>query len=234
MGTNINTRLTELPVPLTMNSQPLDLVSTYKYLGLTLNSQLTFREHTTQIINFASQRINSLLFFKKYVTHNTLLQIYKTTILPIFEYANMIHPLIPKQLNYKKQRLQNRALRIIYAHEPYLTREELHSISHLSSLEQRVDIQILCNMYKKSLDPEAYPQLDNTGMTRANNKIRFQLLKPTVERFKYFPHYNGAKLWDQLNKTVKKSVTYLSFKNLESQTLIHIPFSTMMLVTQPL
>lgn len=102
LGTNRHTKLDNLPIPLSLNSQPLDIVPTYKYLGLTLNSQLTFREHTTQIINFASYRINSLIFFKKYVNHNTLLQIYKTTILPIFEYANIIHPLVPKHLNLKK------------------------------------------------------------------------------------------------------------------------------------
>lgn len=69
LGANKNTRLLNLPTTLTMNSQSLDLVPTYKYLGLTLNSQLTFREHTTHIINFASYRINSLLFLKKYVNH---------------------------------------------------------------------------------------------------------------------------------------------------------------------
>lgn len=68
-------------------------------------------------------------------------------------------------------------------------------------------------MYKRSLDPDEYTQIDNSGITRANEKIRFYLPKPSIERFKYFPHYYGAKLWDQLHVNVQKSVTYLSFKN---------------------
>lgn len=68
-------------------------------------------------------------------------------------------------------------------------------------------------MYKKSLLPSIYPQLDNSGITRANNKIRFYLPKPNIERFKFFPHYYGVTLWDRLSESTQKSLTYLSFKN---------------------
>lgn len=98
LGTIQHTKLEQLPTALSNNSEPLDLVSSYKYLGLTMNNQLTFKEHTQHIINFAAVRINSFIHFRKFVNHTTLLKIYKTTILPIFEYANIIHPLIPTNL----------------------------------------------------------------------------------------------------------------------------------------
>lgn len=63
LGTNKRTKLQELPRNLRMNYNTLELVLTYKYLGLTMNNQLTFKEHTERTINFVSYRINSLNHF---------------------------------------------------------------------------------------------------------------------------------------------------------------------------
>lgn len=125
-----------------------------------------------------------------------LLQIYKTSILPLLEHANFTSSLILKNLAAKKQRLQNRTLRIIFAHEPSLTREELHVKANLTSIKQRADKQILCIMYEKSLKPTQYPQIESEGITRSSDKIKFKLPLPKNERFRHYPHYHGAKLWD--------------------------------------
>lgn len=68
-------------------------------------------------------------------------------------------------------------------------------------------------MYKHSLNPDTYKQIQPTGITRANAKIRFELPMPTVERYKYFPLYYGSQIWDRLTPQDQKSESYLSFKN---------------------
>lgn len=129
------------------------------------------------------------------------------------KYANIIYPLIPKQLNGKKQKLQNRALRIIFAHEDYLSREELHFKANLTSIEQRADKQLLCTMYKRSLNPVMYPQLLSTGNTRSSENIKFKIPLPKYERYKHYPLYHGAKLWDLLTPQIQRSGSRLAFKN---------------------
>lgn len=81
----------------------------------------------------------------------------------------------------KLQRLQNRALRIIYDHRDNL--EELHCRANIAALRQRADKQLLNLMYRRSLNPK-YPQVMNLSSTttRASAKIRFDTPRPKVER----------------------------------------------------
>lgn len=88
------------------------------------------------------------------------------------------------------QRLQNRALQIIYnSHSPL---QELHTRAKLQPVRQRADRQLMFLMYRKSLLPETYPQLTNPAIeTRTFDKIRFDILRPGLEKFKNFPCYRG-------------------------------------------
>lgn len=213
LGTNKRSKNVTLPVNITINDNTLELTETYKYLGVSLNSQLTFKEHINSCIGLTASKINVLVFLKKYVSCVILLKVYKTNILPILEYANVLDPLVPKQLLIKKQRSQNRALRIIFKQQQSINKLDLHRKAKLATLHQRADKQILCNFYKRSLKPDKYPQLDNTGITRLNLKIRFNMPMPTIERFKQFTTYYGMKLWDELPKETQMADSYLSFKN---------------------
>lgn len=79
---------------LQLNNQPLTVTESYKYLGLLLTPSLNFNDHMKKIIGTVTGKINTLSYLRKYVTEHTALQIYKTTILPLLEYANIIIPLI--------------------------------------------------------------------------------------------------------------------------------------------
>lgn len=191
----------------------LEIVQSYKYLGVELNPQLTLNEHIQTKINLVSAKINTLSYLKKYINHTTLLMIYKATILPIMEYSNILSSLIPKNLARKKQSLQNRALKIIFSHELQSSKEDLHLKAKLTSISQRADKQLLCSMFKRSHQPEKYAQIDRGGITRQSDKVKFDLPRPRIERFKAFPHYRGANLWDSLSCAHQHALSLLSFKN---------------------
>lgn len=82
-------------------------------------------------------KLNTLSHIHNYVGQKTALLIYKTTILPIFEYSNIAHRLIPSQYRLEMQRLQNRALSIIVWLDRQLSTDELHYKANLNTLEQR-------------------------------------------------------------------------------------------------
>lgn len=144
---------------------------------------------------------------------------YKTAILPIIEYANITHTLLTKSISRKLQRLQNRALNIIY-YSHYLpvqerqAMEELHMLAKIEPVRQRADRQLICLMFRRSHDACRYPQITGSenSNTRASRKIRFEVPKPKTERFKQFPHYRGAKLWDSLEASTQQILSYESFK----------------------
>lgn len=82
-------------------------------------------------------KLNSLSLLRPYIPHKVGITIYKATILPLLEYANVIYSLVsPKQL-HKMQRLQNRLLHIIFEHLSAVNISDLHARANLGTLAQR-------------------------------------------------------------------------------------------------
>lgn len=103
LGINRNNNPTALPLDICIDHTIIEIVVSYNYLGLTINSRLTLKDHTMKIIGIAASKVNFLHYLKQYVNYSTLLRIYKTTILPILEYANVTYPLVLKNLAFTKQ-----------------------------------------------------------------------------------------------------------------------------------
>lgn len=216
LGTNSRNKNFKLPIPLTIDGVTLEVVPKYKYLGLMINGQLTMTDHCSKTVAMVASKINTLSFLRRYLKPETLLQIYKTTILPLIEYSNQIFSLIPVTYRNKFQKLQNRALKTIYMHLGDMSNSDLHIRAKLPSVHQRSERQLACLMYKRSKTPEKYPQIEqgNQSMnTRANEKIRFSVPKPNFERFKVYPLYRGSQLWDTLTIEQQRAPSYESFKN---------------------
>lgn len=133
-------------------------------------------------------------------------------ILSLFDYANLTLTLVSTKLRQKMQRLQNRALHIIYFREQNLTIQELHRMANLATLEIRSKFQLLCLMYRRSYERKKYPMVSPARTTRTNEKLKFNIPRPTNEKFKLFPLYRGSLLWDQLSPDVQKCESYLAYK----------------------
>lgn len=94
------------------------------------------------------------------------------------------------------QRLQNRALKIVFLRDYNQTNYEHHFKSRLLPLEQRAEFQLLCLMYRRAHFTDRYPLTRTDGIhdTRSSNRLKFELPRPNNEKFKKFPHYRGAQL----------------------------------------
>lgn len=184
----------------------------YKYLGILLNSSLTLSDQINHTIGHVTGKLNSLSLLRAYISDRVAITIYKATILPLIEYANITHSLVSSKQLQKMQRLQNRALRIVYRHISDVNISDLHIRANLGTLAQRAYRQTLCLMYRRAHQSDYYPTVTNDGITRASDKIKFLLPRPTTERFKKFPIYYGASLWDELDSAVQKTDDYCIFK----------------------
>lgn len=113
------------------------------------------------------------------------------------------------------QRLQNRALKITFPHDCNASNQERHFKSRLLPLDQRAEFQLLCLMYRKAHFTDRYPLTGNDLMyeTRSGSRIKFELPRPTSEKFTKFPHYYGAQLWNTLPVTVLNAETYVEYKS---------------------
>lgn len=202
---------TTLPV-FCMMSTPLLYVNNYKYLGLLMDEKLVMTQQASNIIGHVTAKLKTLGNIRKYVSVSVIMLIYKTLILPLFEYANLTHTLLPLKYRNKMQRLQNRALRIIFYHESNADISDLHKRAGLLTLTLRADFQLLNLMYRRSFDHEKYPKIDLIRDTRASGKIKFHLPRPRTEKFKKFPLFRGAHLWDELPIETQKCDSYIAYK----------------------
>ena len=97
--------------------------NTYKYLGVILDSNLTFEPHAESICLKLKKWIGIIARLRETYSHNTILMLYKTTVVPIFEYGLLFYDgtsfmifMINKL--QKIERLHNKILRIVCRKKP--------------------------------------------------------------------------------------------------------------------
>lgn len=202
-------------IPFKINKTNITYTETYKYLGLLWNKQLTLKEHVHSMTGVIATKIKTLPILRSIINSTTSLLIYKTLILPLFEYDNLTFTMVPKALTQKLQRLQNCALKVVYCREYGITPQESHYRARLLPLAQRADQQLLCLMYKRSYNTIKYPHVvQNLDLvTRSRSKTKFDVPRPNYEKFKQFPLYHGSVLWDTLPYSTQNADSYSVYKN---------------------
>ena len=136
----------------TIDCQNLSQVNEYRYLGLQVDSALTFLPHRDALINNINYK---LCFFKKirqFITLDSATLIYKGTILPIIEYADFVFDYNIQYVNNKMQTLQNQGLYTVH-NQHFLTydlkdsTETLHRKSNILRLQHRRKTHMLSFIY---------------------------------------------------------------------------------------
>ena len=172
--------LSKTPTPqpsLTLADHNLQLVNKSKLLGLTLNSSLTWDDHTQSIVQSASFRLYMLRRLRSLGMQPTeLTHIYKTFILPKLTYASPVYSssLTATQL-LRLERVQKRAMRIIH-NTNYTNYEQALQNVHLPKLAdqyntslKRFGLKLLKdNRHRHFLPPPAPPP---PNPTRHTNKL---------------------------------------------------------------
>jgi len=204
----------------TLYGQTLTHVQEAKYLGLTLDSKLTFNKH----IECICKRANSALAFIKRNTHFCQRRIrvdaYCTYVRPILEYAAIVwSPYTNININ-KLESVQRRAARYVMSDfNRYSSVSEMLSILQWDSLKKRRDTQSLCVLYKilNGLIDVLLPgcMIKNPLVTRGHNK-RFIAISSTVDsyKFSFFPQIISQ--WNALSSETVNAPTLDQFL-----TLIH-------------
>ena len=128
---------------LTINNISLDIVQSFKLLGITISSDLTWTIHVDNICAKASKRLYALRILKRNgVPAEDLLTIFCTFIRPVLEYACQVwHTSLSSTLSDQiVEHVQKRAIKIMFPHLSYTASLEQ---SRLSTLHERRENQCL-------------------------------------------------------------------------------------------
>ena len=74
-----------------LNNAMLDYIDHYKYLGVVLDKQLNFSLHLSQVHKLVAHKIYLLNKIRNMVTTQGTLSIYKSKILPYFDYGDILY-----------------------------------------------------------------------------------------------------------------------------------------------
>lgn len=178
--------------PIYIAEQAIDKVSSYKLLGLWIDDDLKWNTNTIYITKKAVKRLYFLKILKSYgAPTNDLKAFYIAVIRSTLEYAAQVwNGNLTHQQSADIERIQKRALRIIYAVYDY---DQLLHKSGLKTLRERRDnlcVDLIKNMSKPShklhsLLPKKIGQVRERD-TRTNDQSYYNYTYKT-ERFKKSP-----------------------------------------------
>ena len=178
---------------LTIDGHVVEMVQWYKVLGLIIQNNLKWDEQIRSIITKASKRLYGLrVLCHGGISPADLTNIYFALIRSILEYCCEVwNYAIPRYLSDELERVQKRAMRIIFPGHSYDEALQLANCTRLSDRRNEICINTLQKIAKR-----AGPLVEHVTQSRAcaqqyyiRNLNNLSLYKCRTERFKnsFFP-----------------------------------------------
>ena len=196
-------------IELKIGDAVLKEVESYKYLGTVLDATLTIAPQLDKLNRTLAPKLASFRKMRYCMSQETAAYIYKATILPIFDYNDVIYHLLNSQQETKLQRIQNRALRIVFMGKT-LSVAEMHSQAGVDFLEKRRNLHLLALMHNRSQNPKYIEKAIRN--TRQNSSKVLTVPQPKATKFMKAPKYKGSKLWNSLPPKIRNIGSFVGFK----------------------
>lgn len=123
------------PKTLTLFNKPIPWVKSARYLGVILDSRLTFKPHIKTVTNrakFILSRLNDLLRVKSKMSFRNKVTLYKSVVRPVMTYSSVVFGHSPNTRSL--QVVQNRFLRKATGCPWYMRNKDLHRDLNLESV----------------------------------------------------------------------------------------------------
>lgn len=190
---------------LILGHSPLDYVSEYKYLGLTIYTKLNFKKHLVNTLKSVSHKAYQLNKIRHSLSAKTALQSYKTMILPIIDYGDIFLQNKSSKYMSKLQTIQNRCIRTISKLPRLTNTKEEEKMLELLPLNERRALHTLqfaheLTINEKTLFTNTTTLQSQRATTRAMNPERhqFKIFRPTKTLTEKSISYCMRKAWNRL------------------------------------
>ena len=165
---------------LNLNGDDLSRVPYYKYLGVYLDSSLSFNKHLDVSKKLISNKLYMISKIRKYINEQTAIRIFQTVIAPLIEYGDIIYAGTTVKKLDKLQSLQNRGLRVCINENQYFSLDQLHSRCKIPKLAERRSYNLRKYMFKQKNNDDLINR--RTIRTRMHDAVVFETCKPNLEK----------------------------------------------------
>ena len=201
------------PFEIKFDDTPLLAVSSYKYLGLTLDPQLNYNLHINNLIRSVSDKIKQFQRLRNFLNNRAALMVYKGMILPILEYGDIFFSAATVKNRKKLQVLQNRGLRCALNKDCDYSTDEIHAEAHLQKLCYRREQHTLNFMFDAAQVLTNRKNVSKSSVvTRSANKKLLKIKRPRTEKFKRSLAYVGPLKWNALPERFHHTPTKIAYK----------------------
>ena len=187
-----------------------------KALGIVIDDKLNFTEHISAICKKAARQLNALARISKYLDFKSRKIIYQSFVASNFNYCPLVWHFCGKVNNSKLEKIQERALKIIYR-DYESTYEELIVNSNSSTLLNSRLRLMICEVLK-CINNENPPCVNNLIEIKdinysLRNALRIHQPKKntTTHGLRSFA-YTAAKLWNDQSIIIDNNTKLPSFK----------------------
>ena len=208
-----------------LNMEPIEKVQTYKYLGVTMDEQLTFNNHVQKTIQSASHKLYLLRKVRSKLNPFAALQIYKAMILPVIEYGNVLYDTANNSLLAKLQVIQNKCLKVVQQMPKLTPSAEMHVTCKMKPLGFRRRLNTLVHAYNRSFKSS---KIDQRSLTTRTFRARALKCPPSKKNLtQKAVAYRTARLWNGLLPAIRNKNTVGSFKRsvLSTKTLTQLDWT---------
>ena len=201
-----------------IDGKSLQYVRQFNYLGVKLDSRLSFEMHATECIRLVSHKMYLLMKIRCFLDKRQALTIYKSKIMPYFDYGDIFLMGTHVKTRDMLQKLQNRALRLVLCRDSRHNVWELHHEARVPYLDKRRD----CHLENFVFNRKFLVQYLCTParQLRQYEAPVFVEYKAENATFKRSILYNGAKCWNQLPVIVRNIENHDLFKKNRREIMI--------------
>ena len=170
-------RRPNITAPLKLNNKEIQYSSHVKYLGVQLDSKLTWKTHINYTRRKTLQRIHQLypLLTSPALHLHKKMHLFKSLILPVILYASPAWGSAAKTHVQSLQVLQNKVLRIISGADIYTRISQLHEDLHCNYILQ--EIQQAARKLYSSVSENSNPLISNIGNYKITTHDRHRMPK---------------------------------------------------------
>ena len=198
-----------------------------KYLGVFLDSKLTFDKHIDYISDKAAKKIGIIRKVNECLHRSTALTLYRSLVLPLFDYCDTVYMCTSIGNLSKLQLLQNQACRTILLAGRYTSVVDMHRSLKLELLQDRRNVHMALECHKNiyfenqsSLAHFYVPVVEVHGTIRtrhSDNKFMSVPRTKTVVGAKAYS-VRGPNFWNSIVKELRIIESFSIFKSMVSDS----------------
>ena len=209
------------PFTVSLNGAQIEQVSTFKYLGLILDSQLQFHDHIDAVVDKTTMKLGLLYKTRWVFDQNTALMLFKSLITPHFDFGSVLYEVCPQYQLNRLQVVQNAAARLILLADSRCPIYELHENLKIDTLATRRAKSMVKLLYGCLHDQQAsylfdqlIPVSHGERVTSAVSAGCLEVPKTDTKYGQYSFSFRGPLQWNLAKTELKAAVNKLQLKNL--------------------